>query len=118
MIFYSFISLVPVISKKVVNPLCLELLIQYGADVNAQMWNGWTALHEAAFRGNTSVIKRLLQEGASVDAKDDYDIQPVFTAAQYGHVECLKILLEAGNHLNLTSFSLRKISKGHLCLAL
>lgn len=92
--------LMKLISKKVVNPLCLELLIQYGADVNAQMWNGWTALHEAAFRGNTSVIKRLLQEGASVDAKDDYDIQPVFTAAQYGHVECLKILLEAGADAN------------------
>lgn len=88
--------LMKLLNKKVVNPLCLELLLQYGANVNAKMWNGWTALHEAACKGNSGVLKRLLQEGASMEAADDHEIQPVFTAAQYGNIECLKVLLEAG----------------------
>ena len=43
----------------------LVLLLQQGADVNAQhKINGWTALHWAAKRNNMRIVETLLTNGA------------------------------------------------------
>lgn len=48
----------------------VDALLEYGVDVNARCGNGETALHVAA-RGNwPSVVDRLLDAGACVDARD------------------------------------------------
>ena len=70
---------------------CVELLLQKRADVNCTQWNGWSSLHEAAYQGFADILCILLKSGAKTDVKDDYGIAPVFTAAQYGHLDCLKL---------------------------
>lgn len=42
----------------------VRLLLDRGADVNAQDATGWTALHAAAFAGNTEIMQLLLERGA------------------------------------------------------
>ena len=41
----------------------VELLLEFGADVNRPRRDGMTALHGAAYRGHVSVIRRLLAAG-------------------------------------------------------
>lgn len=45
-------------------PAC-EKYLQYGADVNLSNHRGWTALDEAAYRGETRAIRFLLDNGAT-----------------------------------------------------
>jgi ankyrin repeat protein len=42
----------------------VDLLLQYGADVNGRRRDGLTALHTAAWRGHQRVIRRLIEAGA------------------------------------------------------
>lgn len=44
-----------------------RLLLDRGADVNAKDITGWTALHAAAFGGNTEIMQLLLERGAVRD---------------------------------------------------
>ena len=48
----------------------VKVLIQSGADVNAEDENKSTALHMTAFEGHVDVAKVLLQNGANVNAVD------------------------------------------------
>lgn len=47
----------------------VKLLIEKGADVNAQDYAGWTALHNAAQAGNVEMMKLLLENGADIKLK-------------------------------------------------
>ena len=42
-----------------------RLLLERGADVNAQEKDGWTSLHDAAFKGRVEVARVLLDHGAN-----------------------------------------------------
>ena len=46
------------------------LLLQYGADINAQDRWGFTALHEAAYKNRTAICALLLSHGADPNIKD------------------------------------------------
>lgn len=41
-------------------------LLDSGADPLGRYWNGWTALHEAAFKGTTDTARLLLQRGVAL----------------------------------------------------
>jgi ankyrin repeat protein len=47
----------------------VELLLEAGADVNAQDGEYGTALHAASFRGREQIVKLLLKAGADVNAQ-------------------------------------------------
>jgi ankyrin repeat protein len=76
----------------------LDLLQQYGADVNAVAEDGSTALGAACASGQALAVKVLIRHGADVNL--DTGISgtgpPLYTAAVYGHVDAARALLEAG----------------------
>ncbi len=54
-----------------------------------------TALHYAVGTGTREIVKMLLDGGAEVDVRTRGDTTPITIAAQRGHPECLKLLLES-----------------------
>jgi ankyrin repeat protein len=81
-------------------------LLQAGTDVNFS--RGWdlprrkiqTALHIAAAHNRTGIIRLLLKFGANIGEKyEDRDsvFLPIDTAARFGHLDAVSILLEHGS---------------------
>jgi len=63
-----------------------KLLLQYGALVDAADATGLTALHAAAFRGDLSLVKLLVERGARRDVRDKHSNDtPVQRAVAAGH---------------------------------
>ncbi|MFC1652087.1 ankyrin repeat domain-containing protein [Planctomycetota bacterium] len=103
----------------------VKLLIENGADFNIPNWTGETplsiakqqkhtevvsilreygatdTLHGAAASGDIDTVKRLLSQGADINARGDYQATPLMTAAGNGHEDIVKILLENGAAINL-----------------
>ena len=80
------------------NLLLLILALMTCLPTSASAWN--TLLHRAAHGGRLSEVKRLLEAGADVNAKDNDGNPPLHLASNYGHAEVVKILLEAGANVD------------------
>ncbi|MEW6351666.1 MAG: ankyrin repeat domain-containing protein [Thermodesulfobacteriota bacterium] len=102
------------------NTEVVEELLQKGADVNARDRNGssaltWAAAADradvvkllksrgaqsdlwiAALTGDTQELQRFIDAGADVNARDGQGWTPLMNAAQKGHVEAVKLLLDKG----------------------
>ena len=81
------------------DPRHVEWLIEAGADVNAKMKDsgiGFTALHGAAYFGNSRCLEVLLQYDAKVQELDAKGGTPLVAACLFGELECIRILLEKG----------------------
>lgn len=75
----------------------VKALLAKGADVNAKLRYGTTALSYAADRGHLDVVKVLVEHGAELNIKDTfYNSPPLSWAAYNGHTEVVKFLLEKG----------------------
>lgn len=64
-----------------------EILTQYlakGGDINQTDDSNQTLLHFAAFGGKGYIIKLLLEKGADIRIKTNYESTPLFTAISYG----------------------------------
>jgi hypothetical protein len=59
------------------------------------------ALYEAAEKGDTDAISKLLDAGANVDAAIDGDGSPLIGAARGGHLDAVRLLLDRGADPNL-----------------
>lgn len=55
------------------SPEVYQLLIDAGADINAQENEGWTPLMKAAMYGNRDQVEWLIANGADVRIRDDRD---------------------------------------------
>jgi len=75
-------------------------LIACKVDVNAkcdqEMLRGQTALHIAAGRNCTKVMRLLLDDGARVNARDAMEATPLHEAASHGSLEAAALLLKSG----------------------
>ena len=71
----------------------IENLLKAGADVNAQNYCGTSSLHHAASEGMLDIVSCLLKYKAKLVIMEEYNITPVFSAAQFGHDKCLQVLL-------------------------
>ncbi|KAM0256388.1 hypothetical protein ACHAQJ_005039 [Trichoderma viride] len=64
--------------------------------VNIEAKNEITPLHKAAWSGKTDVVKRLLDLGADIEARNKHDNTPLHDAARSGKTDMVKLLLDRG----------------------
>lgn len=77
------------------NAACIELLLKYGAHLNAPGNFGATPLHSASRNGHQSLVKFLLSRpGIEVNIDDDFKWPPLYWAVLNGHHEIVHLLLE------------------------
>ncbi len=80
----------------------IQSLLNDKADVNAPQGDGATALHWAAYYGDTETASALIRAGAQVKAPNHYGVTPLILAARTGNAPVLRLLLEAGANPNDT----------------
>ena len=80
-----------------------RVLLEHGADVNAQARDGQTALHRASRIGQVEIVRMLLKHGASTSAGDADKSTPLHLASKRGDVEIIRILLEHDADVNVQS---------------
>ncbi|KAH6839397.1 hypothetical protein B0I37DRAFT_357994 [Chaetomium sp. MPI-CAGE-AT-0009] len=78
----------------------VQLLLEHGADVNAEYWDGWggygNALSAASSDGHLHIIQLLLEHGADVDARAGHFGSALSAASGRGHLDTVRLLLEQG----------------------
>lgn len=76
----------------------VKLLIELGADLNAQDGNGFSALHFAAQNFQVEPARSLCRAGAEVDLRDRHGNTPLWRAVfdSKGRGEMIRLLLESG----------------------
>lgn len=63
----------------------------------ALLWaDGWSELHFAAARGEAEKVRRLLDEGAVLNARNGKGRTPLYESAKRGHSQVVQLLLERG----------------------
>ena len=72
------------------------VLLQYDASATATDYSLQTALHYAARWGMHTLVGRLVNRGAVVDARDNFEETPLMMAADFGHSRTVQVLLQAG----------------------
>eukprot|EP00741_Cyanophora_paradoxa_P020652 tig00021281_g19933.t1 len=74
-----------------------ELLLKHGADANdSRNRNGRTPLHTAAAAGSMECVKKLIDFGARLDAKDEGGYTPLHSAVFAGQDRVVAMLLDYG----------------------
>ncbi|HRZ39496.1 MAG TPA: ankyrin repeat domain-containing protein [Candidatus Omnitrophota bacterium] len=81
------------------NMAGLRGLVQQGADVNTPGLLGFTALHNAALKGNAEMVKFLLDHGANTEV-EVLSVTPLLQAIWKGHTEVVRLLVAAGANVN------------------
>jgi uncharacterized protein len=77
----------------------MRLLLENGADANAQQEGGWTALHAAAQNGDREMVELLIAHGADLNARANNQQCPLDMALLKGHREVAALLGELGAKL-------------------
>jgi ankyrin repeat protein len=74
----------------------VDSLLQSGADVHTVFDLNHTALYYAAVKGNTDMIKLLLQHGANAnEIYDGFKYGPAAVAVETGNIEAVTVLINA-----------------------
>jgi hypothetical protein len=75
-----------------------RLLLDVGAEVNAQCGEYGNALQVASLGGYKQIVKMLLDGGANVNAQGGYYGNALYAASAVGHEQVVKALLDADAH--------------------
>ncbi|KAF7975367.1 hypothetical protein HWV62_9693 [Athelia sp. TMB] len=77
-----------------------RLLLEYGADINAQDGGGRTAFFYASSYGSKATLELFLRRGVNVNAQDSEGKTALFYAANYNNEAALLLLLQRGANIN------------------
>lgn len=77
----------------------IEVLLEYGADINRKSHCGATALMEACQKGSYEIVELLVNRSALVDDVDNKNWSPITYCASIGNVRIAKFLLSNGGFL-------------------
>jgi 26S proteasome non-ATPase regulatory subunit 10 len=96
----------------------VDLLLQKDAEVDAQSFNGQTALHFASSKDNLDIVRKLIEHNASTRKKDKRGQLPLHRAAAVGSMPIVKLLLENKSPLHASDIDgmtalHHAISEGH-----
>jgi ankyrin repeat protein len=82
-----------------------DYLLAHGADPNLAANNPQhvTALHAATASANLAIARRLIMQGADVNARQVNNFVPLHNAAQNGQIEMIELLLSRGADVNAPS---------------
>ena len=78
----------------------VDILIENGANVNLACTNLYTPLHYTLKFNRNTMVQLLLQNGASVMAKDQYGITPMEMSLMKKQIASLKMLNHFTNFPN------------------
>ena len=78
------------------RPVTLKVLIEAGADVNAQDSEGITSLSFATQEDNPMIVMELIKAGADVNLAVHDGATPLLIAARHGYEGCATVLIQAG----------------------
>ena len=82
----------------------VRTLLSRKVDVNASSGDGMTALHWAAYRGNTELATLLLKSKASLSTVTRLgESTPLHVASRHGHGAVVRVLLKAGAAPDVTT---------------
>ena len=82
----------------------VRALLREAVDVNSAQGDGMTALHWAAFNGDTEIAETLLYAGANVKATTRLGAYtPLYLASEGGHPNVVTALLDAGADVDQTA---------------
>ncbi len=70
-------------------------------NLNSENHARWSCMHYAAARGDTSVIRRMLDYGADIDQRNAAGRTPLAEAAKSGQLKAVKLLLDEGAEVNI-----------------
>jgi hypothetical protein len=81
----------------------VQVLLDYGADVNAKDDFGFTPLDFASLGrfSDPRVVRSLLDHGADPNVQAQHGITPLYRAAKYGRIEVARLLVEHGASLEV-----------------
>jgi ankyrin repeat protein len=82
--------------------LVKELVNEKKTDINRRLPQGWSPLILSCKEGHTEVASYLIAAGANVDPPD-ISHTPIRAAALYGHVDCIRLLIQSGADVNFKS---------------
>ncbi|WP_257263556.1 ankyrin repeat domain-containing protein [Endozoicomonas sp. ONNA2] len=85
------------------NPMiCLQILLDKGAEIDAVNNNGWTPLHLATRQQGLEFMQRLLDQKADINAAAAMGITPLHIAAKYCWSRGIEFLLHNGAEVDAT----------------
>ena len=96
--------------NRLIRPKVIELLLDYGADIECQDANGFTPLIHAIIAGNTEIAETLIQRRANVNACHASGETPLMTALWQGQRYIVHLLVKVGADVN------RKLPSGENAL--
>jgi ankyrin repeat protein/tetratricopeptide (TPR) repeat protein len=106
----------------------IELLLKFAREsskidmsswVNTKTKKGDTALHQAAWKGHTAILEKLLDAGVKIETLTNGSQNALHCAAQEGHLDVIEVLLKSAHKspkINLSSWVNTKDGYGETAL--